>query len=56
MASSHFLRPLSLQRKEVTGIYHLSTAGEISWYGFTKEILEYLKKLEDYKSGETNTN
>ena len=39
----------SSQLTGVTGIYHLCAAGATSWYGFTKEILEYLKKLEDYK-------
>jgi len=34
---------------EHTGVYHLSAAGETSWYGFAKEILEKAKALTDFK-------
>ena len=35
-----FLKEPQLRREQISGLYHLTAAGETSWYGFAEEILK----------------
>lgn len=43
-----------IQDKEDFGVYHFSNAGETTWYGFAKAILEFSDKLNNVKLAKTN--
>lgn len=42
------------QESEEYGVYHFSNAGETTWYGFAKAILNQTNKLDSVKLAETN--
>ncbi len=42
--TAHAIRSAQL-RPELSGLYHLAAAGETSWYGYARFVLEFARKL-----------